>query len=267
MKPNAMNEWYMALVTPARERLLNAPEARALLDPSIDPMLLERFLIQYSVQGVHMTEPVDGWIRRAGEQCVALGVDDIGRSLISHARSEGGHHQWLIDDTRYLVNHWNGRRGVQLDAEALLQQPPIQATHDYATLHESVIAGPLPVGQVAIEFEIENLSLVLGPRLIDHCRSVLGDAIVDGLSFVTRHVALDEGHTALNSNLLSKIIDRMPHNVWALGAAGAQALDIYARYLWDCFNSASAALDSERRGASTAAGLPQVSSSATASLS
>jgi hypothetical protein len=38
---------------------------------------MERFLIEWSARGAYMTEPVDGWIRGAGERCLELGDEVI----------------------------------------------------------------------------------------------------------------------------------------------------------------------------------------------
>ncbi|NOK38862.1 hypothetical protein HMI49_37315, partial [Corallococcus exercitus] len=42
------------------------------------PDLMARFLIEWSARGAYMTEPVDGWIRGAGERCIALGQEKVG---------------------------------------------------------------------------------------------------------------------------------------------------------------------------------------------
>ena len=47
-----------------------SPGLAVILSPTVDPTLLELFLVHFCAAGVHMTEPVEGWIRRAGERCV-----------------------------------------------------------------------------------------------------------------------------------------------------------------------------------------------------
>jgi hypothetical protein len=236
---------YEPHVRDARNRLETHPRVRALLELSVDPALLERFLMQFCSLGVRMTEPVDGWIRRAGERCISLGLEEVGRALVSHAKHEAGHHTMMIEDTRHLVRRWNARRTPQLDADALLAQPPPPFVQAYVRLHEDVIAGALPAGQVAIELEIESLSLRLGPRVIQQCQQVLGKDIVEGLSFVTEHVALDGGHTELNAWMMEKLLGAIPQHAQALGRIGAEALDIYYGFLGDCLDTARAALAAE----------------------
>ena len=52
-----------------------------ILAPHIEPDVLELFLIYFSGLGVAMTEPVEGWIRRAGIGCQEMGLDELGKSL------------------------------------------------------------------------------------------------------------------------------------------------------------------------------------------
>src|SRR3954470_17820468 len=115
---------YEPQLASARNLLESDPTIVTLLRPDLDPAVLERFLIQFSALGVRITEPVDGWIRRAGERCVAIGLEELGQSLITHSKHEAGHHLMLIDDTRLLVARWNERRTHRLDADALLAQEP-----------------------------------------------------------------------------------------------------------------------------------------------
>jgi hypothetical protein len=191
-----------------------------------------------------MTEPVDGWIRRAGESCVRIGMVDVGEKLIIHARHEAGHHLMMVQDTRSLVARWNQRRFPTLDAEALMAQPPTQAMREYRQIHEDTIAGPMPGAQVAIEYEIENLSVVFAPGLMEHCKRVLGQEVMDKLSFIKEHVELDVGHTALNEVMLSKLLRDKPEHAETIGKTGARALDIYLRFYGDCMAKARQILQS-----------------------
>ncbi|HEY2744020.1 MAG TPA: hypothetical protein VGL86_05340 [Polyangia bacterium] len=222
----------------ARQLLVDDATVVELLDPAIDPALLERFLIQFSALGVQITEPVDGWIRRAGERCVALGLTELGHSLITHAKHEAGHHLMLIDDTRLLSARWNERRTPALDADALMAQPATPAMRDYIRLHEETIAGELPYGQVAIELEIERMSTTFGPRLMQQCRRVLAPEVLAGLSFIKEHVAVDVGHTALNEKLMARLLLLRPDASTRLSAIGSEALRIYVRFFGECLAAA-----------------------------
>lgn len=234
MNKQLVKQLYQPQVEDVRDRLLTCSALRALLDPRVAPALMEGFLIQLNSLGVYMTEPVDGWIRRAGEASVRQGLVDVGRQLITHAKHEAGHHLMMIQDTHNLVARWNARRGPRLSAEALLKQPPTQAMREYRELHEETLAGPMPAAQVAIEYEIENLSVVFAPKLMAQAQRVCGADILEAMSFVKEHAELDVGHTALNEVMLDKLLRQLPQYAPYIASIGARALDIYLRFMADC---------------------------------
>lgn len=238
MSKQLVEELYAPHVKEARERLQTHPALKALLDPKVEPALVEAFLIQLNSLGVYMTEPVDGWIRRAGEATVKMGLTDVGNQLITHARHEAGHHLMMIEDTKSLVSRWNSHRSPKLDAEALLNQTPTQAMKDYRAIHEDTIVGPMPASQVAIEYEIENLSVVFAPGLMEQARRVLGDDIMEAMSFVKEHAEIDVGHTALNEHMLGKLLSQVPEKAEVVGKTGARALEIYLNFMADCVERA-----------------------------
>jgi hypothetical protein len=88
--------------------------------------------------------------------------------------------------------------------------------------------------QLAIEYEIEMLSVTYGPRLIERCAGLLGEEVLEGLSFLRDHVALDAGHTNFNRNQLSRLLNEQPGVLSGLVTAGSEALDAYATFLGDC---------------------------------
>ena len=233
-----VEEQYLPHVTDVRHLLATGPHVTTLLDPNVEPALLEAFLIQLCALGVYMTEPVDGWIRRAGEACVKAGMVDVGEKLITHAKHEAGHHLMMVEDTKSLVAGWNKRRMPQLDAEQLLAQAPTPAMQEYRQIHEETINSAMPGAQVAIEYEIENLSVVFAPRLIEQCKRVLGDDVMNSLTFIKEHVELDVGHTALNEVMLNKLLGQAPEHAVTIGKTGARALDIYLRFYGDCMEKA-----------------------------
>lgn len=232
-------DFYLPKVAAARKRIESDPLVMQILDPAVDPTRLEMFLITWSASGVYMTEPVESWIQRAGERTLALsGLEDVGKLLVSHAHHEAGHHTMMIDDTRHLVARWNERKPKKLDANHILAQPPLPATRRYVDLHEQTILSETPYCQIAIEFEIERLSVELGPRLEAQFRSRLGEDIVGGLSFLREHIELDQGHTSFNRNLLERCLTKRPDSAADLGKTGALALDCYLDFLGDCLREA-----------------------------
>jgi hypothetical protein len=219
----------------ARARFARNTSLCTILDPSVDPDFLELFFIHFCAVGVRMTEPVEGWIRRAGERCHTLGLERLSRALLAHAKHEANHHLMMIEDTRTLVARRNARGArPRLDAESLLALSPPPGVRAYVALHERVIASAAPFGQLAIEYEIEALSVKYGAQLIQQVARVLGKDALAGLSFLEEHVAIDAGHTKFNEVELAGLLEEHPDYAPALTAAGSEALDAYGAFLDDC---------------------------------
>jgi hypothetical protein len=225
---------YEALLATARQHFDQHPSVAALFRDRLEPDTLEAFLIYFSALGVGMTEPVDGWIRRAGRRCGELGLSKLGNALEAHAHQEAGHHLLMQADANRLVDRWNASRQPSLSATALFALAPTKGVTAYRSLHEDVIAGPAPYGQLAIEYEIEMLSVAYGPRLIERCTRLLGPGILEALSFLSDHVALDVGHTHFNRLQLSSLLDENPSYLSNLVSAGSAALEAYAMFFDDC---------------------------------
>jgi hypothetical protein len=225
-------------LTPARQRFDLHPSIEALFRNALEPVILERFLIYFSALGVGMTEPVEEWIRRAGRRCGDLGLSDLARALDAHAHQEADHHLLMQADTQRLVDLWNENHEPKMNAAALLALAPTPGVIGYRELHENVIAGTAPHGQLAIEYEIEMLSVTYGPALLQRCNDLAGAEILGGLSFLQDHVALDAGHTHFNRLQLSRLLEQRPEFLSGLVAAGSAALDAYVMFLNDCFDLA-----------------------------
>lgn len=235
---------YEPLVSSARNRFDGCRAVLMLTDPTADPELLDRFLIQFCASGVGMTEPVDRWIRAAGVRCKEIGLADLGNALERHADHEAGHHRLMIDDTRSLVELWNDNGASRLDADALLSGPVLPGVRRYAELHEATIASDSPFGQLAIEYEIERLSLTTGVRLLTNVAAICGSGSLECLSFLSDHIALDEGHTEFNRRQLNSLLASHPDFAQALALAGTAALDTYGDFLNDCLDVAVESLSS-----------------------
>ena len=235
-------EEYEARLAVARERWDRHPAVVALFRGPIEPVAMEAFLISFAALGVRMTEPVEGWIRRAGRRCSELGLAHLAKALEAHAHEEADHHLLMLADARLLVERWNQARKPELSVEALLALPPTPGVEAYRSLHEGLIAGPTPYGQLAIEYEIEMLSVTYGPRLIARCAELLGEGILDGLSFLRDHVALDAGHTNFNRRQLGRLLEEQPGFLPCLATAGSEALNAYAMFFGDCLGLLRGAL-------------------------
>lgn len=235
-------EEYEAGVRPAREAFASAPAVRRTVGADSSAELLEGFLIYYSALGVAMTEPVEGWIARAGERTAQVGPVDLGRALQGHAKAESGHHLLMIDDLRGLCARWNASGRPTMDPDELLATPWTDAVHRYRTLHEDVIVGDTPYAQIAIENEIEMLAVTWAPDVLANARRLCGGQIMDALSFLAEHVELDVGHTKFNRRQMAKFLDGRPEAVQPLIAAGTAALESYRDFVTDCVTLADSAL-------------------------
>lgn len=227
-------EEYESGVAIARQRFDQHPAARALFYDPIEAIAMQQFLIGFAVVGIRMTEPVEGWIRRAASRCGELGLKDLAKALSAHAGQEADHHLLMLADARILVEQWNRARKPELNLDVLLKQPATCGVDAYVSLHEGLIAGSTPYGQLAVEYEIERLSVTYGPRLIERCVGALGENIREGLGFLTDHVALDAGHTNFNRLQLGRLLDEHPDFLPGLISAGSEALDAYVTFLGDC---------------------------------
>ena len=229
-----VHELYIPKVEAARARITRDEALAAIVEPDADPQLVLAFLIYFSALGVDMTRQVEDWILRAGQRCQELGHTQLGRALVMHARHEAGHHTMMIDDLRKLVPRWNQRYEPKLDVDRLLALQPTDAMKRYIAIHEDTIESETPYGQIAIEYEVEGMSVVLGPALMKACGQALGEEIIQEMSFIHEHAALDVGHTAMNEAELEKFLAINPSDAELLAKIGGEALHIYLDFLGEC---------------------------------
>ena len=239
---------YLRRSNAFRGRVENEQVLRWLNDPDVEPRLLLRFLVEHASLSVQLTEPVDGWIRRAGERCVAGNWRTIGERLQAHAHHEEGHHLLLIDDTQRLVSCWNERyNDMPLAAATMLARSPLPPMQRYIDLHEETIKGERPYLQIAIELEIERLALSWAPTFVANVRTVLGEEVWRSLHFLHAHIALDVGHTAYNESLLAAILEAVPSSLEHLLHTGEAAFHAYIDFLVACWEQTCTALEPTRR--------------------
>jgi hypothetical protein len=221
-------------VEPARKRFADRPWARTVFAEAPAKGHLEMFLLEMCSRGVYMTAPVADWIRRAGGQCQRVGFSRLGRALVRHAASEEGHDQLFRHDAHALAERRAALGFPLIDASAMCARPPTDSMRAYARLHEEIIAGESPFAQLAIEYEIESLSLSYGRKVVDRCIASLGPDIMDCLTFITEHVKVDAGHTRFNRAQLERFLGASPDALPAMTEAGTAALDCYGGFLDDC---------------------------------
>jgi hypothetical protein len=234
---DSMYDRYESGLGPGRRRILDLAQS-TILNPCLDASVLHLFLIHFSAQGVYMTEPVESWVDRAGQRCEQIGLPELGRFLRMHAREEANHHLWFIEDLRRLVPMWNVHAKESLDIEELLRRPPASGARRYRQLFEDVITGDAPFAELAIESEIENLSLILGRPFLEQCQNILGPEIIRSLSFIRQHVCLDADHTKFNAEQLGRLLQAHPEYVPSMVDAGEEALGAYGAFVNDCFRLA-----------------------------
>ena len=222
---------YEKLVWPARERFASSAGIRGMIDPETGAQTMAAFLLHFSALSVPITEPVEGWIRRAGDRCAALGLNEIGRSLHKHSIAEAGHHQYHLNDFAALIAFWNARWSPPADPTAILALHSTAGGERYCRLHEDNIVGPTPYCQFAIEYEIELLPVIYGSQFVENCVRLLGREILSCMSFVTSHVEFDVGHTKFNSHFLGNLILEDPSRLAPLAEASARALDAFSDHL------------------------------------
>jgi hypothetical protein len=226
---------YDERISPARERFAASRGVQGMISPHADARTMAAFLLHFSALSVAITEPVEGWIRRAGERCHDHGLFDLGRALQKHAEAEAGHHLYHRNDFDALVLLWNQRWHPTIGADEISTLKLTHGGERYCALHEANIRGAEPYCQLAIEYEIELLPVELGPPFVRNCIRLLEPDILKCMTFVTSHIEFDVGHTAFNAHFLDNLIRDDPRRLPPLLAAGAAALDAFGDHLTECW--------------------------------
>jgi hypothetical protein len=229
--PESAIREYEKLVWPARERFASSAGIRGMIAPETEAQTMAAFLLHFSALSVPITEPVEGWIRRAGDRCAELGLGEIARSLHKHSKAEAGHDQYHLNDFASLIAFWNARWSPPADPTSILEHKSTAGGDRYCRLHEDNIAGSTPYCQFAIEYEIELLPVIYGSQFVENCVQLLGQEILSCMSFVTSHVEFDVGHTKFNTHFLGNLILEDPSRLAPLAEAGALALDTFSDHL------------------------------------
>lgn len=228
-------EEYEAALDHARREFDTADAVRfGFGDEKVDAADYAFFMLYFCGVGYQMTKNVENWIRRAGERCTAIGLSALGRNLVSHSKHEAGHEILMANDARYFAARCRVDYGSTIEFENILSLSSLPGVQAYIDLHENVIAGTTPQAQVAIEYEIEMLSVRHGPSFIAKTLEVLGPSAKNGLSFVNDHVELDVGHTNFNRRQMAALLQEAPQSYAALCTAGQEALRAYGMFLRDC---------------------------------
>lgn len=228
---------YCAAVHPSRVNFMLSPGINFFMGQR-DPKKLHAFLLVWTAFSIKMTEKVESWIKRAGEQCEAIDLKEVGTKLKHHAVQEKDHDLMLVEDLKILIQKWNDIYNDNITENEIFKLRMPSNTDEYVLLHENTIQGPFPYSQVAIEYEIERVSVVYGPRMIDNVIYTLGEEFEAGIGFLADHVLLDQGHTKFNMDLLERCFISQANKV-ALAETGSAALRIYSGFLNECVELSS----------------------------
>lgn len=230
---------YEKLLLPSRQRFASSVGIQGMINPETNPQTLVAFLLYFSALSVSITEPVERWILQAGETCSVLGLDKIALSLEKHSKAEAGHHQYHLNDFKNLLSFWNARWSPKITASDILAHESTKGGKRYCQIHEENIASSTPYCQFAIEYEIELLPVLYGEKFVGNCVRLLGEEILDCMSFVTSHVEFDVGHTRFNAHFLGNLIDEDSSRLAPLAAIGAETLDAFSDHLTECWQLAA----------------------------
>jgi hypothetical protein len=231
---------YERTLKPYRQASIQSEIANRILDVSLHSDVVHLFWIYYNVLGVYMTEPVEDWINRAGDATIAMGFEACGKELKKHARHEAGHQRMMQRDHEALIQYWNRNHDVAIDLNSFSIDPLPGIVKEYIDLHENNIKSASPYGQIAIQYEIESLAPILGPKQIQFTRDKCGDEVLKRLSFICDHVEIDIAHTEFNYLVLKDFLEQHPETLDPLIQTGKEASTIYLRFFDDCMQKAKA---------------------------
>jgi hypothetical protein len=238
MTPNAIFDEYENRMTPFRESF-SKRDGIKFFTQSKDKDRLLHFLVHWHGLGIKMTEQVEVWIQSAGEGCKRIGMDELGKSLDRHASEESGHERMMESDFNFFLHLWNQVKDTKIKPSDFLASSIPDSCKDYIELHRRIFSGDQPFGQIAIEYEIEQLSLSHGSEMINNPVAVLGSEALAGLSFLRHHVHLDIAHTKFNKELMISCYAQKPDCLEFMLSTGKEALEIYGNFLQDCLRRAN----------------------------
>src|SRR5262249_30273159 len=122
----------------------------------------------------------------------------------------------------------------ELDADKLLASPVSEGVQNYVNMCEEIITGDSPFLHLAVEYEMERLSIGFGPEFVAHCERKLGRDILEALSYIRERAAFDYDRTMFNRLQLEMLINERPELAMPLVVAGEAALYAYDTFIYDC---------------------------------
>ncbi|MBI4375427.1 MAG: hypothetical protein HY549_03160 [Elusimicrobia bacterium] len=190
---------------------------------------LPGFLIQFSAIGATLVKRVPEWIERARQACRQRCLEIPGPASICDPEEERGHDQWYRHDLEALIRRFAPSSKDRIE-EIIADASRASCIAQYVRVNEGAITGPFPLEWFSIQYEIELLSLALGPRFIAHTVRELGPEILTCLSFVSGHGGADIEHARENVGLMNRLLESWPGKVESFVRVGQDALESYIRY-------------------------------------
>ncbi len=222
---------YEQQLTDARVKFAHSINA---LTTQSTPQDLAFFLLNYCALGATMNKPIESWIKKASKHCQKLNYLELANYLQQHAQ-QSTHHQALLRHDTQALTHWlNKKYQLNLDSQHYLKQKATTGIKQYQKLREQHAKGATPYCQLAIDYEVERLSIVHGFTLVKLCACKLGLPILKNLSFIRENVKREAGEHQASQQQMQKFLKANPQKLMPLVEAAKTALDAYHYYLQDC---------------------------------
>ncbi|MBB2913310.1 hypothetical protein FHS43_004608 [Streptosporangium becharense] len=246
-----MTQYEMALESD-RRRLIDDPAVAQVLSPSCDERSFVRWMLRHSAYGAHMTHDAERWISAPAAQHGLPGAneqhglpDTDGSREPARTRAPAAGYGRMLADARATAAWWAERfsEAGALDTDALLATAPPASVAFYTRLRENVISGPLPFAQLAIWYEVERLSVTVGPALVANCRRIFG-ADRACYAFLAERVEFGADYTAFRRRQVDAALTASPSTLDVMIKTGKTALAAYASLMTECWELAQADLRS-----------------------
>lgn len=194
---------------------------------------LVRLVVAFCSNARLLTESVDSWTRRSGEQCVALGHVELGELLQLDADRQESRHAALVETSRHLTQRTVDE--TVSDQTSDRWEASGRGLGRYVELNEALIEEHAPFSKVAVEFEVERLSAAFWTRL----HAALGDvehSAFPELGWFVRTSREDAAHRSwFYGEQVRTLLFRHPETFDELISAGRSALDCFGEFLDDCW--------------------------------
>ena len=239
---NEVNQFIAGLGPEVRSYNVAMADARSKMKSKIRKLYKNKsskelaiFLIYFYALGYHMAQPKAKWIEQASQACKKRGLNNLNEFLASRGEEEGRRHLLMRHDLQELINLVYHRFEIRLDLEKILALAKVSLpVTRFIQLHEERVSIEFPSQQLAIQTEIELISLLFGPNFLAFCSRKLGGEILKCLSFVRYNSSCDVSYSMENFTWIRNLLKEYPDLLNELSSGAQQALSIYTDYLNEC---------------------------------